>query len=788
MGKHGSNKKINSQQKQSKSESKKLTVEDVKNSASIQEFESKKEELFKLMYNEIEQLEKYVSEAKAKAQTAQNELEAIQKKKDELSTARDDLSKQLTTAKKELEDARKQKDEAETEAKKVLDDAEEQKFKKISEAAEEARGAWEAQVNELKTQLDKIAEKDHSLFVREQQLLEKERQFDEDKEELDALKEFVNKQKEKYLAASPDKINELELTVTEERNKYNLLSEKYKEQTQKYHEAQILLDSIKLEVDDLRGAESSSSVGSLLKSFNEIKQNYSALLSLHSRYPDEESIIPIEKKARDYDTLQEQYEILERDRDRLEEEFRAKQQTQRELEVVRREVEATNALNEHLLEELESHKTALENRTGDTCPSLTNVDEEVESKEFKEDIRKRFGRGSINTLKELVCHVKNYAGSRAEEEKLYYTDNDIRAFVAGMAVSRLIILQGMSGTGKSSLPRIFSQAISGFNHLIPVESSWRDRNELLGYYNDFNKKFNAKVFTIELYRSGKQRCVDIPTFIVLDEMNLARIEYYFSDFLAILQEPDQNKWLIDLVSSDMRTLPMAIPDELKEKLRVNEHELYSIWDRIERSRNGELKNSVTEEEKAEISKYLAKLNLLVGAKDLIDGRKVKVTKNIWFIGTANRDESTFEISDKVYDRAQTVSLDKKGEPEGRYESVSEKYVLVDKLIELFENAKNNVKIKNSVKDKLDKLDSLLMEKFDVSFGNRTEKQICEFVAVFCDAGGKEVDALDYQISTKILRKIITSDDQEALIDLQAATKEYEKTQRLIAKRLKDLNR
>ena len=107
-----------------------------------------------------------------------------------------------------------------------------------------------------------------------------------------------------------------------------------------------------------------------------------------------------------------------------------------------------------------------------------------------------------------------------------------------MAVSRLIILQGMSGTGKSSLPRIFSEAISGFNRLIPVESSWRDRNELLGYYNDFNKKFNAKSFTIELYRSGKERCREIPTFIVLDEMNLARIEYYFSDFLAILQEPD----------------------------------------------------------------------------------------------------------------------------------------------------------------------------------------------------------------------------------------------------------
>ena len=131
------------------------------------------------------------------------------------------------------------------------------------------------------------------------------------------------------------------------------------------------------------------------------------------------------------------------------------------------------------MQELESHKTALESRTGDTCPSLTKVDTETESDDFVADVSKRVQRTELKTLGEVVSHVKNFAGSRPVEEQLYYTDNDIRAFLAGMSVSRLIILQGMSGTGKSSLPRIFSEAISGFNRLIPVESSWRDRNELL---------------------------------------------------------------------------------------------------------------------------------------------------------------------------------------------------------------------------------------------------------------------------------------------------------------------
>ena len=344
----------------------------------------------------------------------------------------------------------------------------------------------------------------------------------------------------------------------------------------------------------------------------------------------------------------------------------------------------------------------------------------------------------------------------------------------------------MSGTGKSSLPRIFSEAISGFNRLIPVESSWRDRNELLGYYNDFNKKFNAKSFTIELYRSSKERCQPIPTFIVLDEMNLARIEYYFSDFLAILQEPDHEKWLIELVSSDMRTLPMELPESVKAKMKREDPTIYAIWERIERSRQGDLKAETSDEDKELLTEYLDKLGQLTGAKSLIDGRKIRVTDNIWFIGTANRDESTFEISDKVYDRAQVVSLNRKGVSEGTYTPVNKKYISVEKLTALFQEAIISNKHRKAVIERLDELDAILMEKFDLSFGNRIVTQTINFAGVFTAAGGTLEDALDYQISTKILRKVITSDDEEALLELQDAVSAYPETTRLIEKRLKEL--
>ena len=84
------------------------------------------------------------------------------------------------------------------------------------------------------------------------------------------------------------------------------------------------------------------------------------------------------------------------------------------------------------------------------------------------------------------------------------------------------------------------------------------------------------------------------------------------------------------------------------------------------------------------------------------------------------------------------------------------------------------------------LDNILIEQFDVSFGNRIVSQTVDFVAVFVNAGGSVNEALDYQISTKILRKVITSDDEAALIILKEAVSDYPKTLRLINKRLKEL--
>lgn len=796
-----------------------VTVTDVVESKTESEFEKNKEAVIKKFMDDIgilEEEKKTADEAAAEAKRLSEELESqradlaekkakIQEEYDAIKAEYDKAVSTIDSAQTEAEgiislakeesettaaEAKASADatieEANQKANEIRKAAEKERIEKLTSAAEEAREVWKSQIEDLKKQIEDISRREKELHDAQLKLDSDRQDFEFEKEALDDEKAYVQRRKERYDSSSPAKVEELEVELKDEKSKYGMLIEKYEALSKRLEETQVLLDTVKTEIESSNGGKKIVSMREIIAEMQEFREKYERLAAVYEKYPDDASISALEEKAQRAEKLERENSALEQERNRYREEAVAARNASKELEVVRQEVEATNALNEHLLQELESHKTALESRTGDTCPSLSKVDTETEESDFVADINRRVQRTSLESLRDIVSHVKNYAGSRNKDERLYYTDNDIRAFLAGMAVSRLIILQGMSGTGKSSLPRIFSEAISGFNRLIPVESSWRDRNELLGYYNDFNKKFNAKSFTIELYRSTKKRCKEVPTFIVLDEMNLARIEYYFSDFLAILQEPDHDKWLIELVSSDMRTLPMELPEEVKQKMRKDDPTVFAIWEKIERSRQGDLKSETSDEEKEMLTSYLAKLGRLTGAKDLIDGRKIRVTDNIWFVGTANQDESTFEISDKVYDRAQVVSLNRKGVSEGQYANTEKKYISVTDLIKLFESAINAYKKKAEVEARLEKLDAVLMDKFDISFGNRIVTQTVDFAAVFTAAGGSLEDALDYQISTKILRKVISSDDGEAFLELLDATKDYKETQRLINKRIKDL--
>lgn len=290
------------------------------------------------------------------------------------------------------------------------------------------------------------------------------------------------------------------------------------------------------------------------------------------------------------------------------------------------------------------------------------------------------------SLNEIVNRFINYA---AHSLKLYYNKKIIRLFLASMAASKVIILEGVSGTGKTSLPYAFGKFFKNNTPIVSVQPSWRDRAELLGYFNEFTKKFNETDFLKALYEANYRTDINL---IVLDEMNLARIEYYFAEFLSIMELPEVNEWKIDLV-----------PD---------------IWDN--------------------------------DPKLLIDG-KINVPQNCWFIGTANKDDSTFTITDKVYDRAMIINFETKGISYNG-DDAEPMDMNFDHLNNLFINAKADYPINKGLIEKFNQLDSYIFDNFRLSFGNRIIKQMQIFVPVYNSCGGSQEEALDYLLTYKVLRK------------------------------------
>ena len=293
------------------------------------------------------------------------------------------------------------------------------------------------------------------------------------------------------------------------------------------------------------------------------------------------------------------------------------------------------------------------------------------------------------TLEKFCEDFRNYAASRL---KLYYDISDIRRFIAGMAVSHILILQGMSGTGKTSLAHAFGSFIDNASTIIPVQPMWKERTDLIGYYNEFTKKFNETLLLEKMYEANYSEDMYVT---VLDEMNIARIEYYFAEFLSLLELPNPDERYIEVVSDRWENDPAQLKD----------------------------------------------------------GR-IKLPSNMWFIGTANNDDSTFAISDKVYDRAMILNLDTKSE---RYVAPKTEKVRIscEQFNELVAQAIDEYDVSRRNAKRLEALDKYLIEHFHITFGNRIMKQIKTYIPVYVSCGGDELEALDDILAKKVIRKLET---------------------------------
>ena len=203
--------------------------------------------------------------------------------------------------------------------------------------------------------------------------------------------------------------------------------------------------------------------------------------------------------------------------------------------------------------------------------------------------------GNTFELPEFCYRFRNFSASKL---KLYYSEKMIRLFVSAIASTKLVILQGISGTGKTSISLAWGNFVKHPSCVASVQPSWRDRTDIFGYLNEFTKKFNETDFLAYLYEAGY---TDEIYTVILDEMNLARVEYYFAEMLSILEMHSTKDWKIEVVQSSWPSDP----------------------------------------------------------KKLIRG-KLQIPPNAWYIGTINNDDSTFMVTDKVYDRAMPIDINEKG--------------------------------------------------------------------------------------------------------------------------------
>ena len=290
----------------------------------------------------------------------------------------------------------------------------------------------------------------------------------------------------------------------------------------------------------------------------------------------------------------------------------------------------------------------------------------------------------------LESFCESFRAFAAGNLGLYYDISDIRRFIANLGVSHILVMQGMSGTGKTSLAYAFGEFIGNPSVIVPIQPMWKERTDMIGYYNEFTGKFNETLLLQKMYEANYSKDIYIT---VLDEMNIARVEYYFAEFLSLLELPDPNKRYIDVVSDVQK-----------------------------------------------------------GDPRLLKGGRLKLPKNMWFVGTANNDDSTFAISDKVYDRAMVINLDRKTQ---FFEATPSKKIRLsaDQFDAMVARAQKEYGMTARNARRLKKLDAYMIDKFKITFGNRIMKQIRQYIPVYLACGGDELDALDDILSKKVFRKL-----------------------------------
>ena len=354
-----------------------------------------------------------------------------------------------------------------------------------------------------------------------------------------------------------------------------------------------------------------------------------------------------------------------------------------------RQRQLLQAANEQLRSEIDNLLSRNEAESPFPACTAMDADPELQSSESTHE--------AVDNLEEFVEDLQQrIAFVPDSNQRLHYTKADLRSFLGGLAMGRLVLLQGISGTGKTSLPMAFARAVGTEAAVIEVQAGWRDPQDLIGHYNSFEKKFYEKEFLQALYRARTPRYRDTIRIVLLDEMNLSYPEQYFSDLLSTLELPPE----------DRRLVLMPHPVDPAPAL-------------------------------------------------FTEGRKLPIPSNVWFVGTANHDETTMDFADKTYDRSHVMEFPHRPEPFDVGKPSPRGPISFVALRKRFDNA---IKRRAGEAEKTigfleDTVRRPLADRFEIGWGPRLEQQIRRYVPVVVAAGGTVGEAADHMLAMRLLRKL-----------------------------------
>ena len=349
----------------------------------------------------------------------------------------------------------------------------------------------------------------------------------------------------------------------------------------------------------------------------------------------------------------------------------------------------------HKKEFIEEFKNAIQSLENRYFKRETNQINENEDKYYKKII-------PVDTINHIENYIKNQGYN--------YTYNQLSNLYLSLKTKPFTILAGISGTGKSKIIRLFADSINADYTLISIRPDWNDSTELLGYKN-LDDKFIKGQLTKTILKAKQNK--NKPHLICLDEMNLARVEYYLSDYLSIIES--RKKVGQEIITDDI----------------------------VQFEENNETIN-------------------------------LHIPDNIYIIGTVNMDDSTFQFSRKVLDRANTiefsdVDLDNlffENNEEVESLNVSNNFLKTTylKTMDIEEEYREYAK---EINKKIIEINEIL-KKSQKQFAYRVRDEILFYLVENKKADLLHEDiAFDYQIMQKILPAISGSEESvyQVLIDL-----------------------